>query len=101
MSVDCVTVPPKSSDAVFVFCIPPGSELEDPSLGVIPVGHPGFFASEEANGVGLEKGIVVYKRHIRCDLSSDIYLKLHIPHASNSKNMQAIRRFMVFNVFFH
>ena len=88
----------KSSDLVAVDCIPAGSELEDPSLGVtkcrglssrgsfvegevmiegrrelmIPVvGHPVFFVEEEANGVGLEKGIVVYKR---CDLSSNIYL---------------------------
>ena len=33
--VDCVTIPPKSSDVVAVDCIPPiPSDVEDPSLGV-------------------------------------------------------------------
>ena len=33
--VDCVAIPPKSSDVVAVVCIPSGpSDKEDPSLGV-------------------------------------------------------------------
>ena len=62
------------------------------------IGHPGSFAKEEAKGVELKREIILCLKSY--EVSTMIYLNLHIPHASNSENMKAITSFMVSNSYF-
>ena len=65
---------------------------------VLVVGQPGSFAKEEAKGVELKREIILCLKSY--EVSTMIYLNLHIPHASKSENMKASKSFMVSNFYF-